>query len=146
MSDRIDEILNQRRKVEKPVETAPPEEDKFFSILVGEGTQEHFLELQHANGLQTCFSYDDLSWFVHDPEVGAIDLAFGGFAITIKGRGLQRLFLGIKQKRVAWVKEADQDLQDHSGNPTFVSEISIAPPEGFGVEAPADDESGNDDQ
>lgn len=135
--DRIDEILEQkRRKADKPADASlQPDGDKFFSILVGDGMQEHFLELQFSNGLQTCFSYTDLIWFNHDPESGCIDLAFGGFLVTIKGRGLQPLFVGIKQKRVAWVKESDSEMQDHKDNDTFIEEIVITPPKDFTVES-----------
>lgn len=130
MSDKIDEILKQRQAASTPSELTP-DGDKFFSILIGEGMQEHFLELQFQNGLQTCFSYSDLLWFNHDPEVGCIDLEFGGFLVTIKGRGLRPIFSGIKAKRVAWVKEADSAMQDHKDNDTFVEDISITPPKGF---------------
>ncbi|MBK8091535.1 MAG: hypothetical protein IPK32_06005 [Verrucomicrobiaceae bacterium] len=135
--DRIDEILEQKRKkADKPADgSLQPDGDKFFSILVGESMQEHFLELQFSTGLQTCFSYTDLIWFNHDPESGCIDLAFGGFLVTIKGRGLQPLFTGIKQKRVAWVKEADSEMQDHKGNDCFVEGIEINWPKDFVEEA-----------
>jgi hypothetical protein len=128
--DRIDEIIQQRQRAEKPAETQT-EGDKFYSVFVGDAIQEHFLEFQFANGLQTCFSYTDLLWFNHDPESGCIDLAFGGFLVTIKGRGLRPIFDGVKQKRVGWVKEADARLQDHPGNETFIQEISITPPKDF---------------
>ena len=134
MADKIDEILKARQAAEKPAELTP-DGDKFFSILIGEGMQENFLELQFRNGLQTCFSYTDLIWFNHDPESGCIDLAFGGFLVTIKGRGLQPIFTGIKQKRVAWVKEADSEMQDHKDNDSFVEEIVITPPKDFTPEA-----------
>lgn len=136
MADKIDEILKARQAAEKPAELTP-DGDKFFSILVGEAMQENFLELQFRNGLQTCFSYTDLLWFNHDPESGCIDLEFGGFLITIKGRGLRTIFNGVKGKRVAWVKEADSNLQDHKDNECFVEEISITPPKGFAEETPA---------
>lgn len=131
MADKIDEILKQRQAVAAEPETAG---DKFFSILVGEGLQENFLEFQFQNGLQTCFNYSDLLWFNHDPEAGCIDLEFGGFLITVKGRGLRPLFNGIKGKRVAWVKEADDELQDHKDNECFVESISITPPKDFAGE------------
>ena len=138
MADKIDEILKARQAAEKPAELTP-DGDKFFSILIGEGMQENFLELQFRNGLQTCFSYTDLLWFNHDPESGCIDLEFGGFLITIKGRGLRTIFNGMTGKRLAWVKEADSNLQDHKDNEFFVEEISITPPKGFTEEAPAAD-------
>jgi hypothetical protein len=141
--DRIDEILEEkRRKVGQPAGAAESDSgDKFFSILVGDGMQEHFLELRFTNGLQTCFSYTDLIWFNHDPESGCIDLAFGGFLVTVKGRGLQPLFGGIKQKRVAWVKEADSEMQDHSENETFIEEIVITPPKNFTEEEEPEEET-----
>src|SRR3989442_729100 len=107
--DAVTRILEARREKEKPVaaETATEEADKFFSVLVGETSQEHFLELQFRNGLRTCFSYTDLLWFNFDPEANCIDLEIGGYLITIKGRGLcPKLFNGLKNKRVSWVKEA----------------------------------------
>ncbi len=136
MADKIDEILKQRQAAETPSD-ALADADKFFSILNVEGMQENFLELQFKNGLQTCFNYNDLLWFNHDPESGCIDLEFGGFLITVKGRGLRPVFNGIKSKRVAWIKEADSEMQDHKDNETFVEEISITPPKGFAEEEPA---------
>lgn len=137
MSDKIDEILKARQTATSPAPVTD-NDDKFFSILVGEGMQEHFLELQFQNGLQTCFSYSDLLWFNHDPESGCIDLEFGGFLVTVKGRGLRPLFHGVKGKRVAWVKEADTDLQDHKDNESFVESITITPPKGFSEEEAAE--------
>ena len=133
MQSKIDEILKQRQAVTEPPPDEP-EADKFFSVLLGEGMQENFLELQFRNGLQTCFSYTDLLWFNHDPEAGCIDLEFGGFLVTVKGRGLRPIFSGVKNKRVAWVKEADSNLQDHKENECYVEEISITPPKGFAEE------------
>ncbi len=138
MSSKIDEILKSRQQQPEQVEAPVEEADKFFSALLGEGLQEHFLELQFRNGLQTCFSYNDLLWFNHDPEAGCIDLEIGGFMISIKGRGLKRLFASIKSKRVAWVREADSEMQDHSENECFVEEISITPPQGFAEEEPVE--------
>lgn len=131
---RIDEIIQQRRQAEAPAQ-AQPEGEKFHSVLVGEGIQEHFLEVRFSNGLQTCFSYLDLAWFNLDPESGCIDLSFGGFLVTIKGRGLGVLFQAVKQKRLGWVKEADSELQDHEGNELFVEGITITPPKDFEEEA-----------
>lgn len=137
--NRIDEILQQRRPADASQE-AEAEGDKFFSLMLGDGINEHFLELQFSNGLQTCFSYVELIWFNHDPEQGCIDLAFGSFLITIKGRGLAALFAGLKQKRVAWVKEADSQMQDHKGNSTFIEEITITPPKDFTDNPPESEE------
>ncbi len=132
--NRIDEIIQQRQKTDRPPE-AEAEGDKFYSVLVGDAIQEHFLELRFSNGLQTAFSYSDLMWFSHDPEAGCVDLAFGGFLVTIKGRGLGPMFHSLKQKRVNYVKEADAELQDHAANAVFVENISITPPKEFGEEA-----------
>jgi hypothetical protein len=104
--DSIDKVLQSRRPAETPATES--DADKFFSILVGETMQEHFLELRFNIGLRSCFSYTDLQWFNYDPEEGSIILEFGGFLITVKGRGLgDRLFNGLRQKRVAWIKESD---------------------------------------
>ena len=131
--DAVDRVLGK-----KPAEThvgaittppAPEDADKFYSVLGGEGLYENFLELRFRSGLKTCFSYTDLMWFNFDPEANCIDLEFGGYLVTVKGRGLgEALFNAIKQKRVAWIKEADVEMQDHSGNPTFIQEITITPP------------------
>lgn len=128
---RIDEILQKQRQRTEHAPEAEGSGDKFYSILVGDAIQFHFLELKFSNGVQTCFSYGDLMWFNHDPEAGCIDLAFGEYLVTIKGRGLEPLFIGIKQKRVEWAKETDTELQDHTGNSTFIEAISITPPKEF---------------
>jgi hypothetical protein len=122
--DSIDKILEAKRQtVAAPTDA---EGDKFYSILIGEGLQEHYLELKMRDGLRICLSYTDLMWFSLDPEGPKIDLEFGGIFVTIKGRGLgDRLFDGIKQKRVAWVKEADTEMQDHPANKIFIEEITF---------------------
>ena len=129
--DTIDDILEKRKQAEKAAPPPENQEDKFFSILVGEGLQENFLELQFRDGLRTCFSYTDLMWFNYSPEDG-LDLEFGGFLISIRGRGLApKLFNGLKGKRVAWVKEADHEMQDHKDNDTYIEAITITPPKDF---------------
>lgn len=129
----IDEILKKGPGLAaKPADEG--QADKFYSILLGEGLHESFLELQFRDGSSTCFPYKDLSWFNHNPESG-IDLDFSGFQVIIRGRGLApKLWNGIKQMRVAWVKEADDEMQDHKGNDCFIEEISIRPPDGFTAE------------
>ena len=127
----IDRILKDRKSGagEAPAEAA----NKFYSVLNADGLVENFLELQFRNGVRTGFSYSDLQWFSWDPEAGCIDLEFGGFLITIKGRGLYPdLFQAIKNRRVAWVREADSEMQDHDGNESFIEEITILPPKEFG--------------
>lgn len=125
---KIDEIIKSRQAASDQQEAAS---DKFFSILLGEGLFENFLELQFKDGSRTCFSYTDLIWFNHSPEDG-IDLDFGGYLVSIKGRGLEpKLWNGLKSKRVAWVREADVELQDHPGNESFIETITITPPKGF---------------
>jgi len=127
--DTIDEILKAKRQAEKPAEETAKQEDKFFSVLGGEGLHEDFLELRMREGNWTCFSYSDLMWFNYDPKEGCIDLAFGEFMVQIKGRGLvPRLWQGIKNKRVAWLKESDEEMQDHKDNETFIEGIFITPP------------------
>ena len=128
-SNSIEKVLEQRRQAAAPA-TPEPEENKFFSLLGGDGINEHFLELQLRDGEKTCFAYGDLIWFSHHPESGYLDLDFGGFTVSIKGRGLgAKLFQGIKQKRVAWIKESDSDMQDNDKNEVFIESISIVPPQ-----------------
>ena len=132
MGNTIDDILEKRRAEETPQEE---EGAKFYSTIVTEGFEENFLEFRLSNGTKLCFNYTDLTWFNHDPETGMLDLAFGEFMVSIKGRGLgDRLFHAIKSKRVAWVKEADSDFEDNDENETYIAEIAILPPEGFGAE------------
>lgn len=132
----IDDIIKRKQQEKAAAEAPAPasdavQEDKFFSILVGDGVQEHFLELRNRDGLSTCFPYNSIMWMVYDPE-GQIHIDFTGFSIFIEGRGLAgKLYDGLKQKRVAWIKESDVELQDHNGNETFISKITITPPEGF---------------
>jgi hypothetical protein len=122
--DSIDKVL--KKKDAAAEASAEGEGDKFYSVLQGEGLQEHYLELKLRDGLRICLSYTDLMWFSYDPEGPKIDLEFGGIFVTIKGRGLgEALFNGIKQKRVAWIKEADTEMQDHPGNKVFIEEITF---------------------
>jgi hypothetical protein len=122
--DSIDKVLAERKTAAQPATEA--EGDKFFSILVGDGEAEHYLELKMRDGLRICLSYTDLSWFSYDPQGPKIDLEFGGIFVTIKGNGLgEALFNGIKQKRVGWVKEADTEMQNHPGNKIFIEEITF---------------------
>ena len=122
--DTIDKVLAAKREASPPA--AESDGDKFYSILQGEGLQEHFLELKIRDGLRVCLSYTDLMWFSYDPEGPKIDLEFGGIFVTIKGRGLgEALFNGIKQKRVAWIKEKDTEMQDHRDNKVFIEEITF---------------------
>jgi hypothetical protein len=122
--DTIDKVLAAKREASPP--QADSDGDKFYSILQGDGLQEHFLELKIRDGLRVCLSYTDLMWFSYDPEGPKIDLEFGGIFVTIKGRGLgEALFNGIKQKRVAWIKEKDTEMQDHRENKVFIEEITF---------------------
>jgi hypothetical protein len=121
--DSIDKVLKKKEVADASAES---DGDKFYSVLQGEGLQEHYLELKQRDGLRICLSYTDLMWFSYDPEGPKIDLEFGGIFVTIKGRGLgEALFNGIKQKRVAWIKEADTEMQDHPGNKVFIEEITF---------------------
>ncbi len=126
----VEKLLDSRRSAGgMPTEATSAEGDKFSLILVGDRMEEHFLELRFRTGLRTAFAYSDLIFFNYDPESGTLDLDFGGYLITVKGRGLgERVFDGVKQKKVVWLKEADSEMQDHHGNDTFISAILITPP------------------
>jgi hypothetical protein len=131
MADAIQKILESRRPAAPAAEqpATGDDADKFFSILVGDAIDELFLELRFNTGMRSCFAYNDLAWFNYDPESSTIDLEFGGYLITIKGRGLgERLFDGLKRKRVSYVKEKDVEFEDHKGNAVFIESISITPP------------------
>lgn len=138
MGNAIDDILSKRRPAEAVAENAE-QGDKFFSVLLGDGLHEDFLEVRFRDGTRTCFPYRSLTWFNLSPEDG-IDLDFDGYMISIRGRGLEsKLWNGIKQMRVAWVTEASVELQDHKGNECFISDITITPPEGFGGDDAAEE-------
>lgn len=125
--DSIDKVLAERKIAAQP--TAEPEGDTFFSIMVGDGDEEKYLELKMRDGLRICLSYTDLAWFSYDPEGPKIDLEFGGIFATIKGRGLGgKLFDGLRRKRVAWIQEADTDMQDHPKNAVFIEGITFQTP------------------
>lgn len=124
--DSIDKVLAAKREASQTPEEV--EGEKFFSILVGDGEEENYLELKMRDGLRICLSYTDLSWFSYDMEKdwAKIDLEFGEIFVTVKGRGLgDALFNGLKQKRVGWIKERDTEMQDHPGNKVFIDEITF---------------------
>ncbi len=128
----IDAILKERKGNES---VGSDLADKFYSVISGEGIHENFLEIRFRDGLRTCFAYGDLTWFNYDPDSGILDAEFGGFLVSLKGRGLgDKLFHHLKSKRIAWVKEADSDFQDSDAIETWISEITITPPDGFGSE------------
>ena len=91
--------------------------------------EESFLERRLRSGLRTAFAYSDIVFLVYDPESGSLDVDFGGYLVTVKGRGLgERVFDALKKKRGVWLKEADTEMQDHKGNEMFIEEITISPP------------------
>lgn len=126
----VDKILESRRTVSGGgAEMPAPEESKFSLILVGDRMEESFLELRLRSGLRTAFAYSDIVFLVYDPDSGSLDVDFGGYLVTVTGRGLgERVFDALKQKRVVWLKEADSEMLDHKGNELFIKEITITPP------------------
>lgn len=134
MSDELSAMMKERRLQEE----VP---NRLYSVLRGEGLTEEFFEIRFRNRTQTCFSYKDLTWFNYSPDEGVIDLEFTGFLVTITGRGLiPKLFEAIKSKRVAWVKEADNGLQDIPEFDHYIESILVTPPEGFAEEEEAGEE------
>ena len=97
---------------------------EFFLVLRGEGVSEAFLELRFRNGAQLCFPYDHMGWFSYSPDDGTIDFDFDGFLVTIKGRGV----FSTKARRVAWVREADTELQDSKDFECFIEAITVLEP------------------
>lgn len=145
----IEAILEKRRQENAGVVATPSlepapstsveerQEDQFFSILVTAGLEENFIEFRFRDGLCICLPYSSIIWFDYQPDDG-INLDFGSCLMTIRGRGLKpKLFNAIKQKRLAWVKEADLEFQDHKDNVTYIEEIEITTPEGAGGEETA---------
>ena len=127
----VEKILESRRAQSESSAAAPAaDSDKFSLILIGDKMEENFLELKFRTGLRTAFPYSDILFMNYDPDSSSLDVDFGGFLVTVKGRGLgDRVFDGIKQKRVVWLKEADSAMQDHKGNELFIDEILVTPPD-----------------
>ncbi|MEO5913353.1 MAG: hypothetical protein ABIS50_03905 [Luteolibacter sp.] len=130
MSEHIEDILRKQRSQQE--ETGEKPALIFFQPSRIEGADESFLELRFRKGIKTAFSYQSLSWFNLDPGGGMLDLGFGGFVVTLEGRGLDDLFQAIKTKRVSWVREADEEMQDIPDLPLFIKDIFITPPDDFG--------------
>lgn len=127
----VEKILESRRSASGAgTAVSVSDNDKFSLILIGDKMEENFLELKFRTGLRTAFPYSDILFMNYDPDSGSLDVDFGGFLVTVKGRGLgDRVFDGIKQKRVVWLKEADSEMQDHSANELFIGEILVTPPD-----------------
>ena len=131
MGDSIDKILEGRRQQTAPP-AAPKEDDgdKFYSVLGGDIVEDPFLELRFRDGFRLCLPYRDIVWFSYNPKGPEIAMDFGSTSIRIKGRGLAgELFDGLRLKRVVWIKEADNDMQDHDKNKVFISDIGFEPEE-----------------
>ena len=126
MPDKIDEILQGRRKqAAAPLATPDDEADKFFSVLGGDLVDDPFVEFRFRDGFRLALPYRDVVWISCDPE-GEIKMDFGSTTMVIKGRGLAGgLFDGLKQKRVIWIQEANTEMQDHDKNKVFIADISF---------------------
>ncbi len=135
MSDLVKRILDERRPTgevahQQATEQPRQEDCNFFSILLGDGVAEDFLEFKMKNGTRVCFSYSSLLWFNFNPDAGCIDLQFDSVLVTIMGKGLDRkLWQGIKRKKVVWVREADSEGEDTDENEVYISEILVTPSE-----------------
>lgn len=137
----IDQILEQRRKAEAAASQSAPgeststseeyKEEQFYSLLVAAGLEENYIEFRFRDGLSLSFPYRLIEWFQHEPDDG-ITIEFGRCMITIRGRGLKpKLYNGLKQHKVAWVKEADSNFEDQVHFETFIEELIVTPAEGF---------------
>lgn len=135
MSNTIDSILAAHRQKHQQEETPPDDApEQFFCIVKVEGMTTDFLEIRFRNGAIFFLNYSELSFFNYSPA-GIIDMIFGGFRVEIHGRGLApKLVEAIKAKRVAWVREADADMEEGMDYKSFVREIFVEFPQGFGEE------------
>lgn len=130
MAESIHDILESRQRTTQPTVPKEEEGDKFFSVLGGDVVEDPLLELRFRDGFRLCLPYRDVVWLSYDPKGPDIKLDFGSTTVCIKGRGLAgELFDGLKQKRVMWVKEADNEMQDHDKNQVFISDIGFEPEE-----------------
>lgn len=144
MSDPVKAILEAHRQKHEqeekdsaqPAAPVEPEVDeRFFSLVRGENGLEEYLEFRFRTGSQTCFAFKDLTWFNYSKTENLIDLGFGLFIVTIEGRGLvPRLYDAIKARRVKWIREADDKLQDSPEFDCFIQAITVQAPQGFGEE------------
>lgn len=132
MSEFVESILAEHKKRHQEEE---PEEDseagKYFSVLKIEGVTTDFLELRFRNGAAFFLSYSELDYFNYDPS-GVIDMICGSFTVEIHGRNLRRLLDAIKGKKVAWIREADKEAEDVPENESFIANIYVQLPKGFG--------------
>jgi hypothetical protein len=128
MSDAVERILAAKRQ---SATTAEPSatgqlEDKFYSLLIGDGTDLRFFEVRFKDGTRLSLDYKNLNWFFYYPSQSSIEMDFNGLGIRINGRGLSdKLYKGIQQCRVAWIKEADSDWQDNKDNETYIESIEM---------------------
>lgn len=85
-----------------------------FGWVRGERDRAAMLELRHANGNITAYSYGLLDSAIFDPSAG-ITLSFSGVTVKLVGINLNmggrqnvRLFEGITRHQVLWVREANE--------------------------------------
>ena len=85
-----------------------------FGWLRNDRDRAVMLEIRHATGEITAFSYPLLESAKFDPSQG-ITLNFSGTTVKLVGRNLNadfrpgvRLFEGLTRHRVLWVQEADE--------------------------------------
>lgn len=99
---------------------------EFFLVLRGEGVSEGFLEFRFRNGAQLCLPYDSILWFNYSPDLARIEMDFGGYVVSINGRGLvPKLYDSIKARRVAWIREADTEMQDSKDFDCYIESIIL---------------------
>ena len=111
---------------------APVEDLGSFGWLRNERDRVTMLEIRHANGDITAFSYPLLESAKFNPSTG-ITLNFSGTTMTIAGRNLNseirqnvRLFEGVTRHRVAWIQEADEPtLEESLETDVVIEEVKI---------------------
>lgn len=121
-NDPIGKILASRQ----PAATeADAKGDKFYGVLLGEGVAPAFVDIRLRSGCRLGIDYSNLDWLFYDPEAKTIELEFGSVSLSVRGRGLAKLYESFLKRRVEWVKEADSEMQDHKENETYVSDIVV---------------------
>lgn len=99
--------------------------DKFYGLLLGDGVAPAFLDVRLRSGGRLGIDYTNLDWLYYDPEAGTIELEFGSVALSVRGRGLAKIYESFLRRRVEWIKEADSELQDSKENETYISDIVV---------------------
>lgn len=138
----IDSILDDRREPHNlPAEPEEIEDNAYFGIWKGAHREynERYVDFQMRNGDCTSFDYPDRKFVNYNAEESSIDISFSNDMVTIYGRNLKPLYQYLLQRKVQWLREADDpDNEVADDSNIFVENILLTPgdfePEGSAAE------------